>query len=92
MAGDFGLGDLAGGQGGRKAPLAHDKNAVGQADHLGQFGGDEEDGFAFRGEALGQVIDLGLGTDVDAAGRLVEQEDFRARGQPAPGTATGPPA
>ena len=30
----------------------------------------------FRGQRLDQVVDLGLGADVDAARRLVEEQDL----------------
>ena len=38
---------------------------------------------ALGGELLDQGVDLGLGADVDAAGRLVEQQDARTGGDPA---------
>ena len=40
-------------------------------------------GLAVLGQVQDQALDLGLGADVDAAGRLVEDEDLRVRRQPA---------
>ena len=64
-------------------PLAHHQHAVGEPQDLGQLGGDHDDGAALGGQLLDQGVDLGLGADVDAARRLVEQQDLRTRGDPA---------
>ena len=63
--------------------LSHDEHAVGQPDDLGQLGRDDDDGFAFGRQLLDQTVNLRLGSDVDSAGRLVEEEDLRARRDPA---------
>ena len=63
--------------------LAHDQDAVGDAQDFGQLGGDDDHRAALGGEPFDQRVDLGLGADVDAARRLVEQEDARAGGDPA---------
>jgi hypothetical protein len=83
VAGDVFLGDLAGAEFGGDSALAHHEHTVREADHLGQFGRNDEDGPSFAGEAFDQGVDLGLGPDVDAAGRFIEQEDARVGGQPA---------
>ena len=57
------------------AALAHDEDAVAHGQHLGQVGGDEDHGHARRGEVVDELVDLGLGADVDAARRFVEDED-----------------
>ena len=62
---------------GRDAAVAQDEHPVGDVDELGQVAGIEQDGVALRGEVAHQLEDLALGADVDAAGRVVEQEDPR---------------
>jgi hypothetical protein len=58
-------------------PLAHDEDAVGEGEEFGHLAGDEQDGEARVGGFADEAVDLGLGADVDAAGWLVEEEDFR---------------
>ena len=62
--------------------LAHDDDAVGHAEDLGDFGGDHDDGEALRRELGHELVHRGLGADVDALGRLVEDDDPRLRRQP----------
>ena len=62
---------------------AHHADAMGEAEQLGQLGRDQEDGEAVGGERANQPVDLGLGADVDALRRLVEDEEARLRRQPA---------
>src|SRR5699024_1710754 len=45
-------------------------------------GGDHDDRFAGFDELVQQLVDLVLGTHVDAAGRLVEDEDVAVLGEP----------
>ena len=49
---------------------------------LGQVAGGEHDRHPVGGERSHQPVDLGLGADVDAARRLVEQQHARSRAQP----------
>ena len=56
---------------------------VAEPQHLLQLGGDEDHRHALAGELGDQLLDLGLGADVDAAGRLVEDEHLRLGDQPA---------
>ena len=65
------------------AACAHDDDAVGEAQQLGELGGDHQDGDAGGGQLLDQPVDLELGADVDAAGRLVQDQDARLARQPA---------
>ena len=66
------------------AAIAHDDEAVGDAQHLGQLAGDDDDAAARRGHVVDDLVDLVLGAHVDAARRLVEDEHLQARlGQPA---------
>jgi hypothetical protein len=53
-----------------------DDDAVADAEELGKIGADEEDGLSLPGELADELIDLDLAHDIDAARRLVEQEDF----------------
>ena len=78
---------LLGGRGRRQLAddpaLAHHGDPVGEAEQLGHLGGDHQDGDAGGGELLDQAVDLELGADVDAAGRLVQDQDARLAGEPA---------
>jgi len=56
----------AGGQDAGEPALAHDGDAMAQPQYLRQLGGDDDDGAALRGQRVEQVVDLGLGADVDA--------------------------
>jgi hypothetical protein len=62
---------------------AHHADAMGEAEQLGQLGRNQEDGEAVGGERANQPVDLGLGADVDALRRLVEDQEARLRRQPA---------
>src|SRR5919201_2911775 len=64
-----------------RAPLAHDDNAIRHAEDFGQLGRDHHDPHALVGEAIHHVVDLALRADVDAARRLVEDEELRRRNQ-----------
>ena len=57
--------------------------AMARAQDLLELRRDEEAGLAVLGERQDQPLDLGLGADVDAARRLVEDQDLRVRRQPA---------
>ena len=50
-----------------------------RAHDLVELRGDEQAGLAVLGQLEDQTLDLGLGADVDATGRLVEDEDLRVR-------------
>src|SRR6266550_3211287 len=62
--------------------FVHDIEAVADAQELGHFGRDHDHAFAGRGQVIDDGVDLVLGTDVDAAGRLVENEHLRIGEQP----------
>ena len=74
---DLAARDLAG----EPAPV-EDEDAVAEADQLRQFGRAEEHDAAVRRHLADQAVDLALGADVDAAGRIVEQEDLGPDLQP----------
>ena len=65
------LGDLA--------AVAQHGDAVAEPQHLLQLGGDEQHRHALVGQLGDELLDLGLGADVDAAGRLVEDQQLAAR-------------
>ena len=64
-------------------PSGHDQHAVGEADQFGHLGRDQDDADAACRELVDQPVDLRLGADVDAARRLVEDEQHRLPRQPA---------
>ena len=64
------------------AAFAHHHDAVAHAQDLRQLRGDHHDRLALVGERAQQLVDLGLGADVDAARRLVEEQDVAIAHQP----------
>ena len=67
--------------GDRAAGVEHD-HAVAEMDQLGNLGRVEQDRAAELGEGAHQHIELVLGADVDAAGRIEEQQDAALGEQP----------
>ena len=57
-------------------------DAVGEAQQLGQFGGDDDDALALVGQLLDDAVDLVLGADVDAAGGFVQDQQVRVGEHP----------
>ena len=53
-----------------------DGDPVADAEELGEVGADEEDGLAPGGQLADPFVDLGFADDVDAARRLVQEEDL----------------
>jgi len=62
------------GNGADHSPFAHHGDAIAHAEQFGQIAADHEDGLTACGEFVDQLINLGFGSDIDAAGRLVEKE------------------
>ncbi len=60
----------------------HDRPVAGKLDLL-ELGGVEQDGRAVGGEVAQELVDLMLGADVDAAGRVEAEERPDAAGDPA---------
>ena len=58
--------------------LVHDHDPVAHAQHLRHLGRDHQHGDALAGQLGDQPMDLGLGADVDAARRLVQDQDAAA--------------
>ena len=71
------LGDLGADQLALDRAVVHHEHAVAAADQLVIVGRIEEDRRAVVGELAQQLIHLLLGADVDAARRIVEQDDAR---------------
>ena len=65
------------------AAVGDDEHAVGEAEHLLDLARHHDDRGAGVGEAADEGVDLGAGADVDAAGRLVEQQHPGAVHEPA---------
>ena len=63
-------------------PLPHHEDAVAHAEDLRQLRGDEQDRQALSGEVRDRAVHIGLGADVDAVRRLVEDQDPRLRCEP----------
>ena len=60
---------------GRQTPATHHGEAIAQPEQLGEVRADDEDG-ASRGRLLRDgLVDIRLAADIDAARRLVEEED-----------------
>jgi hypothetical protein len=55
-----------------RAPVAQHEHPVGALGDFLKLGGDHEDAQALVGKLSDQRLNLGLGPDVDAAGRFVE--------------------
>ena len=62
--------------------VAHDEDAMGEAEHLLELGGDEQHRHARPRRATDELVDRALGADVDAARRLVGDEQARATEEP----------
>ena len=60
----------------------HDGDAVADIQHLLHIAADHEDDGAAVGEGAHEAVDLGLGTDIDAAGGFVQDHDARVHGEP----------
>src|SRR5438105_2840109 len=67
---DLVFGEGRDGAGGAEDAAAHDGDAVAGAEQLGEVAADHEDGATGGGEFVDELVDLGLGADVDAAGGL----------------------
>src|SRR5215471_1654337 len=64
------------------ASFAQHEDPRREVEDLGQFARDENDALARRRELVDKRVDLRLGADIDAARRLVEDQDVAARRQP----------
>jgi len=62
--------------------LAHDQDARGEIQQFGKLGGDEHDGDALAGEVVDESVDRGLGADVDAASRFIDDQELGVSAEP----------
>ena len=53
-------------------PITHHQDAVAEANMFGQLARCDDDGAAAIGKFAQQTVDLRLGADIDAAGRLLD--------------------
>ncbi|MNE78094.1 hypothetical protein D3C80_1744670 [compost metagenome] len=64
-------------------PIAvHDNNAVGQCHHLRHVTGNDENGGAAVCKLAQQIVQIGLGLDVDANRRFVYNQQLHVGGKP----------
>ena len=62
----------------------HHGDPVAHAEDLGQLGRDHQDRQPAAGQLAHEPVDLGLGADIHTLGRLVQDQDLRAK-RPASG-------
>src|SRR4051794_20433583 len=77
------LADLALRQLGDGAAIAQHDDAVGTLDDFFELGGDHQHAEAMVRELLDERLYLGLGAHIDAARRLIENEELRIHAEPA---------
>ena len=75
--------DLVGGELFVNLPLSEHVNAVTIAHDLFDFGGNKQHGQSISPEVGDQLFNFLFGADVDAAGGLVQNQQFGRGGQPA---------
>ena len=78
---DHVLVDVAAGELADDDAVAQDDEPIRALHDLLEVGADEDDGQTLAGEVAHERLDLGLGADVDAARRVVEDEEPRGGGQ-----------
>ena len=66
-----------------EAPSLMTIDAIGEAQQLLELGGNDEDRRALRGDVAQDRVDRGARADIDALGRLVENQHLRLQQQPA---------
>ena len=62
--------------------VAEHEHPVSQTKHLRHLAGDQQDANARVGQSANERVELGAGTDIDTAGRLVEQQQPAAVQKP----------
>ena len=76
------LGRLGVRQSGGDPALVEHHHPIAKMDELGRIGAQQDHGFAFDSHRPQGDIDLALGLDVDASGRVVQEQDRRLKWQP----------
>src|ERR1041385_1887830 len=79
---DFFLCRFGAGENSGKPPLAHDGDPVGNAQNLGKVRGNNDYTDSLFDEAVDEIVDLILHTDIDARGGFVEDQQFALRVEP----------
>ena len=62
--------------------IPEDRHPVAGPEHLLNLGGDEHDALSLAGQLDNQLLNFGLGPDVDAPGGLVQDQEVGVGGQP----------
>src|ERR1700730_14936600 len=65
-----------------RSAARHDDNAMAKIHEFPELRRDDDHGRTLLSEPMHQAIDLGLGADIDAARRLVEDQNVRLRHHP----------
>src|SRR5262245_6406551 len=68
----------------RKLATTQHQNSITQSKNFGERGGDEQDSQTLMRETIDNAVNFSLGHDVDAAGRLIEDQYPGARHERAP--------
>ena len=58
-----------------KRAARHHGDPVADSEKLGKIRADDQDRLALRGQLADQAVDFGLGADIDAARRLVQEQN-----------------
>lgn len=64
--------------------FAHDNDSIGEVKNLVEVGRDKNDGLPIRHKGAHHLVDFGAGTDINAAGGLVKDEDVDVAEKPLP--------
>ena len=62
--------------------IIHHQNAVGDVDHFGHIRGDQQNRRALIRQFMDEVMQIGLGFDIDADRRFINDQEFDTRRQP----------
>lgn len=60
----------------------HHQDTIGHSEYFFHFAADEQDRHPFLGRTIHQLVNFFFCTDVDAAGWLIKQKNFRAQFKP----------
>src|SRR5262245_46493464 len=77
LFGGFGSVELAG-----DLAAGHDQHTIGDGEDFGEVGRNQNDRRSAIGQFDEQTVNFGFGADIDAAGRLIDEQDTRLDEQP----------
>jgi hypothetical protein len=66
-----------------QAALTQDEDSITEGDEFGEFTGGDDDSQTGATEFVDDAVEFRLGSDIDAAGGVIEQQDAWLRSQPA---------